>query len=142
MKNSYKDDSFGSRIANKAKARQAIQERIKARPGPGDPEFETIRAEREAISAARQLRLAERKAEKEEKLAREKAEREAREQAEKAAQEARELAEKEEADRIADEAIALLAEQKAARDARYAARKARKGGKRARKAQAQAQAGS
>ena len=39
---------------------------------------------------------------------------------------------------IRDEAIALLAEQKAARDARYAARKARKGGKRARKAQAQA----
>ena len=66
-------------------------------------------------------------------------EREAREQAEKAAREARELAEKEEADRIADEAIALLAEQKAARDARYAARKARKGGKRARKAQAQAE---
>ena len=81
MKNSYKDDNFGSRIANKAKARQAIQERIKARPGPGDPEFEKIRAEREAISAARQQRLAERKAEKEEKLAREKAEREAREQA-------------------------------------------------------------
>ena len=35
-----------------------------------------------------------------------------------------------------DEAIALLADQKSARDARYAARKARKGGKRARKAQA------
>jgi hypothetical protein len=137
MKNSYKDDNFGSRIADKAKARQAIQERIKARPGPGDPEFEKIRAEREGIAAARSLRLAERKAEKEEKLAREKAEGEAREQAERLAREARELAEKEEADRIADEAIALLAEQKATRDARYAARKARKGGKRARKAQAQ-----
>jgi len=137
MKNSYKDDNFGSRIANTAKARQAIQERIKSRPGPGDPEFEKIRAEREAISAARQMRLTERKAEKEEKLAREKAEREAREQSEKAAREARELAEKEEANRIADEAIALLAEQKATRDARYAARKARKGGKRARKAQAE-----
>ena len=125
MRNSYKDDSFGSRIAEKAKARQAIQDRIKARPGPGDPEFEKIRAEREAIASARSLRIAERKAAKEEKLAREKAEREAKE-----------LAEKEEADRIADEAIALLAEQKSSRDARYAARKARKGGKRARKAQA------
>jgi hypothetical protein len=79
MKNSYKDDSFGSRIADKAKARQAIQERIKARPGPGDPEFEKIRLEREAIAVARQLRLTERKAAKEEKLAREKAEREAHE---------------------------------------------------------------
>ena len=59
-----------------------------------------------------------------------------KELAEKTAREARELAEKEEADRIADEAIALLAEQKSSRDARYAARKARKGGKRARKAQA------
>jgi|TARA_B110000438_G_scaffold30071_1_gene29232 hypothetical protein len=136
MRNSYKDDSFGSRIAEKAKARQAIQDRIKARPGPGDPEFEKIRAEREAIASARSLRIAERKAAKEEKLAREKAEREAKELAEKTAREARELAEKEEADRIADEAIALLAEQKSSRDARYAARKARKGGKRARKAQA------
>ena len=97
MRNSYKDDSFGSRIAEKAKARQAIQDRIKARPGPGDPEFEKIRAEREAIATARRLRLAERKAEKEEKLAREKAEREAKELAEKTAREARELAEKEEA---------------------------------------------
>ena len=129
MRNSYKDDSFGSRIAEKAKARQAIQDRIKARPGPGDPEFEKIRAEREAIASARSLRIAERKAAKEEKLAREKAEREAKELAEKTAREARELAEKEEADRIADEAIALLAEQKSSRDARYAARKARKGGR-------------
>ena len=125
MKNSYKDDSFGSRIADKAKARQAIQERIKSRPGPGDPEFEKIRVEREAIAVARELRLTERKAAKEEKLAREKAEREAHE-----------LAVKEEADRIADEAVAIQADQKTARDARYAARKARKGGKRARKAQA------
>ena len=125
MKNSYKDNSFGSRIADKAKARQAIQDRIKARPGPVDPEFEKIRVEREAIAVARELRLAERKAAKEEKLAREKAE-----------QEAHELAVKEEADRIADEAIATQADQKSARDARYAARKARKGGKRARKAQA------
>ena len=125
MKNSYKDDSFGSRIADKAKARQAIQERIKARPGPGDPEFEKIRVEREAIAVARQLRLTERKAAKEVKLARETMERETHE-----------LAVKEEADRIADEAIATQAEQKSARDARYAARKARKGGKRARKAQA------
>ena len=125
MKNSYKDDSFGSRIADKAKARQAIQERIKSRPGPGDPEFEKIRGEREAIAVARELRLTERKAAKEEKLAREKME-----------QEAHELAVKEEADRIADEAVAIQADQKTARDARYAARKARKGGKRARKAQA------
>ena len=39
------------------------------------------------------------------------------------------MREKEEERRIADEAVALLAEQKAARDAKYAARKARKGKK-------------
>ena len=38
-------------------------------------------------------------------------------------------AQKEEERRIADEAVALLAAQKAARDAKYAARKARKGKK-------------
>ncbi|MBH66836.1 MAG: hypothetical protein CMM58_00625 [Rhodospirillaceae bacterium] len=118
MKKSYKDDSFGSRIANAAKARQAVLARIKAQPGPGDPEFDKIKEERQAAITARNARLADRKAEIEKKLAREKTEREAR------------LVAKQQAEKkIADEAVELLAAQKAARDARYAARKARKGKK-------------
>ena len=62
------------------------------------------------------IKVKKKKAEKEVRLAKEAAEREARVEAQK-----------EEERRIADEAVALLAEQKAARDAKYAARKARKG---------------
>ena len=118
MKKSYKDDNFGSRIANAAKARRAVLERIKAQPGPGDPAFEKRKAERQATAEAKATRLAKQKAEKEARLAKEAAEREARVESQK-----------EEERRIADEAVALLAEQKAARDAKYAARKARKGKK-------------
>lgn len=118
MKKSYKDDSFGSRIANAAKARQAVLARIKAQPGPGDPEFEKLKAEREAVTRAREIRSAEKRAAREETLAREVAEHEAQLQVKK-----------DEERRIADEAVALLAAQKAARDAKYAARKARKGKK-------------
>ena len=118
MKKSYKDDSFGSRIANAAKAREAVLARIRAQPGPGDPEFEKLKAERQASTKAREARLAEKQAAKEEKLAKEAAEREAQLQVKE-----------DEERRIADEAVALLASQKAARDAKYAARKARKGKK-------------
>ena len=118
MKKSYKDDSFGSRIANAAKAREAVLARIRAQPGPGDPEFEKLKAERQASTKAREARLAEKQAAKEEKLAQEVAEREAQLQVKE-----------DEERRIADEAVALLASQKAARDAKYAARKVRKGKK-------------
>ena len=100
MKKSYKDDNFGSRMANAAKAREAVLARIKAQPGPGDPAFEKRQAERKAAAEARAARLAKQKAEKEERLAREAAEREARIEAQK-----------EEERRIADEAVALLAAQ-------------------------------
>ena len=52
MKKSYKDDNFGSRIANAAKARKAVLARIKAQPGPGDPDFEKRKAERHAAAEA------------------------------------------------------------------------------------------
>ena len=115
MKNSYKDDGFGSRIANAAKAKQAAMARIKAQLQPGDPAFEKLRAERQAIAAAREIRQAERKvarAAEIERLAIERAEREAAAIAE--------------AERQAAAVIALQAERKVARDARYAARKARR----------------
>ncbi|GIR54250.1 MAG: hypothetical protein CM15mP62_17210 [Rhodospirillaceae bacterium] len=35
MKKSYKDDNFGSRMANAAKAREAVLARIKAQPAQG-----------------------------------------------------------------------------------------------------------
>ena len=66
MKKSYKDDNFGSRIANAAKAREAVLARIKAQPGPGDPAFEKRKAERQAAAEARSARLAKKKAEKDE----------------------------------------------------------------------------
>jgi hypothetical protein len=115
MKNNYRDDTFNARLKNAANARKAVQERIKSHPKPGDPEFERLRAERQAIAAARESRLAERKAAKEAEIAR-KAEEKA----------TRELAEKEAAVKEADALVALEAERKAARDARYAARKARR----------------
>ena len=58
MKKSYKDDNFGSRMANAAKAREAVLARIKAQPGPGDPAFEKRQAERKAAAEARATRLA------------------------------------------------------------------------------------
>ena len=114
MKNSYRDDSFNARLQNAAKARKAVQERVKTQLQPGDPEFERLRAERKAVAEAREARLAERKAAKAEEAKRKAAEKAAREEAEKQAAEAAKAAE-----------IALEAERKAARDARYAARKAR-----------------
>ena len=70
MKNNYRDDTFNARLKNAANARKAVQERIKSHPKPGDPEFERLRAERQAIAAARESRLAERKAAKEAEIAR------------------------------------------------------------------------
>jgi hypothetical protein len=115
MKNNYRDDTFNARLQNAARARKAVKDRIKDHPKPGDPEFEKLRAERQAIAMAREARLAERKAAKEAESAR---------VAEEKA--ARELAEIEAAKQEADALVALEAERKAARDARYAARKARR----------------
>jgi hypothetical protein len=115
MKNSYRDDSFNARMENAAKAKKAAQDRIKSHPKPGEPEFEKLRAERQAIAEARELRHAERKLAREAEIAQIEAEKIARE-----------LAEQEEALREADAAVAQQAEAKAARDARYAARKARR----------------
>jgi hypothetical protein len=115
MKNNYRDDTFNARLQNAAKAKKAIQDRIKGQLKPGDPEFERLRAERQAIAEAREKRQAERKAEREAEAARRAAEKAEREEAERKAAEEAEAA-----------AIALEAERKAARDARYAARKARR----------------
>ena len=114
-------DSFNDRRDNSAKAKQLLLERAKKLAPQNDPEFAKRQAERAAKAKAREARDAEA-----ERIAVEKAEAEARRIRE--AEEARIAAEQA---KLAEEEayMALLAEQKAQRDARYAARKARKKGK-------------
>lgn len=114
MKNTYKDDSFSSRLDSAAKAKQAAQTRIQKLAGPGDPAFEERQAARRAAAVEREARQAERRAAREAEIARQAAERAAKE-AEAVLRAAQE----------AERKVAEEAERKAARDARYAARKAR-----------------
>ena len=111
--------NFDDRISAAAEAKKAVLARFLARPKVDDPEFQQRQAELKSISDAREIRTAERKATK--------AADAARLAAEKAAADA---ARREEEQRKAIEAkaaaLALEAERKAARDARYAARKAKK----------------
>jgi len=107
--------NFDDRISAAAAAKQALLERFKARPTAGDPVWEEQQAALKAIADARDARAAERRAAKEAEAARLAAEAAARKTQEQiAAAEAK------------ARALALEAERKAARDARYAARKARK----------------
>jgi hypothetical protein len=119
MMSGYKEQDFNERRSSAAEAKRTLLEKYKVQTRPDDPAVIERRAARQALVAAREARLAERKAAREQeakRLAEEKAAREA-------------LLKAEEAERIkAEEAarIELLARQKAARDARYAARKAHK----------------
>lgn len=115
-----KDKNLQERLQKAAAAKQAILERMRARPGADDPEVIARRAAQQAAATAKGLAAEARKAAKA-KAEAERVEAEARTMAETAAQREREAADKVETDRL--KAI----EQKAARDARYAARKARKG---------------
>ena len=119
MSASKNHDDLSERLSAAAKAKQALLEKFRARPKPGDPAVMEREAARLATSQARDQRAAERKAVREAE-GRRLAEEEARKAAEEAARKA-----VEEAERAAQER-ALEAERKAARDARYAARKARK----------------
>src|SRR5918997_4457962 len=131
--NAFKNDNFNDRLATAANARKATLERFRARPGPDDPAVLERQAAQKAVAAAREARAAERKAAREAEAARQAAESAARvaEQERQAAEQAARQAEAAEraaapdADKKAP-ALALAAEQKTARDARYAARKARR----------------
>jgi hypothetical protein len=114
----FKDD-FSDRIGNSAAARRALLDKFKAQPKLDDPAVKERMAAQVAAAQAREQRQAEKKAEKE-------AQRLAREAELKRLEEERIAAEKEARRVEGEKALALLAEQKAARDARYAARKARK----------------
>lgn len=104
-------------------AKKALLERFKQRPAEDDPRVLARKAEREAILAARAEREAEKAKLKQEKMAREAA---ARAEAERIAAEEARVREAQEAERVAAD-LALEAERKAKRDARYAARKTRGG---------------
>ena len=111
----FKEPSFADRQKAAQEARQNILNKFRSQPGADDPAVAQRRAEREA-KAAEQAKA---------KLAREAAKAESKlREAEAAAQAAAQLArEKQEA---AAKEVALEADRKAARDARYAARKKRK----------------
>jgi hypothetical protein len=118
----YKNTDVNDRLNAAVAAKQAALDRFRARPGPDDPAVREQQAARKAISDAREVRIAERQAAREAEAARQ-----AAEQAAKAAEQAaREAEERRLTAETAARAVALEAERKAARDARYAARKARR----------------
>jgi hypothetical protein len=121
----FKDDFAESRKTS-SEAKQAMLERFRARPSKDDPAIKEREAARIATKLAREARIQAREVARKAEAERLAAELKARE--EEAARLAAEKAELEAAERRreADEAVKLLAEQKAARDARYAARRARK----------------
>jgi hypothetical protein len=122
----FKEKGFNDKLQDQAKARAAQLERARAKSPQNDPDFAKRQAERKKLAEDREARVAQRAAEKAEE-ARLAAERKATEaaakaEADKLAEEERLRLRREEADRL----VALAAEQKAARDARYAARKNKK----------------
>jgi hypothetical protein len=121
-----KDKDFSDRLSAAKNARQAMTAKFLQRPGSDDPAVVERRQAREAVSAARAARMAEREAHAAAAAA-EKAAQQERASAEAAAAAAEEAArqEREAAENEANK-VRLEAEQKAARDARYAARKSRK----------------
>lgn len=122
----FTDKDISESRATAANAKKAMVERFRARPAEDDPVNVERKAARLAVSQARDARIAAREAERRADAKRQAAEQKVRE--EEAALMAVEQAEREAAERRAegDRAVDLLAEQKAARDARYAARKARR----------------
>jgi hypothetical protein len=119
---SFKDTDLKDRQKNASEARKAMLEKFLAKAE--DPVLEQRRVERAAVEEARRIRQAEREAAKKVEAERLAAEAAARALAEA---EAKRIAEEEAARKAKEEAdsmMTLLADQKAARDARYAARKA------------------
>lgn len=127
-----KTQSVADRLTAAAKARQAMLDKFRAKPPPDDPTVLERQTAMKAIAEARQGRAAERKAAQEAEAARKAAEQAAviaRQEVE-AAEQAAYLARKANDAAAAQaeykaRALALAAEQKAARDARYARRKGR-----------------
>ena len=117
----FKGTGFEDRLSTAVNAKKAELEKFRARSGVNDPAFVARQAARHAVSVARDARTAERKASRLASVAHEADERAARDAAAEAEQAARDA----EVARQAADDVALQAERKMARDARYAARKAR-----------------
>ena len=111
-----KGKSLTDRLQNANKAKQALIQKMREAPKPDDPEVTAQRAAKSAILAANRAERERRRADKD-AAARAEAESAAAAAAAKLAETERKK--REETDKI----VALLADQKAARDARYAARK-------------------
>jgi len=87
----FQQHTFNARREDSMKAKQALLEKFKTRPGPDDPEFQRRMMERQAVAEARAAREAAKEAERRaeaERLAREEA---ARKEAERIAAEEAEL---------------------------------------------------
>jgi hypothetical protein len=128
----YKMPSAADRITAAANARRAMLEKFQSRPAPDDPAVAERQAALKAVVEARERREAERQAARDAEAARleaEKAAAIAKQEAEAAAQAAYVARKNQDAATAQADykarALALAAEQKAARDARYARRKAR-----------------
>ena len=122
----FDDNDPSQRRAKATKAKEAMLARFKTSASESDPEIAERRAARLAVSQEREKRNADRAEAKRLEAERQAAAQKAQE--EENARLAIEKAESDAAERraIADRELEILAEQKAARDARYAARKARR----------------
>jgi hypothetical protein len=117
----FKDPKLDDRQRAALDAKKALLNKFKAQPGPGHPEYEARKKEREAVIAARAARDAAKEAEAREKerLAELERQEAARKLQEELDRKDRERIEREEREKE-EEAL-----KKAERDAKYAARKAR-----------------
>ncbi len=121
MKMGFKDPKLDDRQRAALDAKKALLDKFKSQPGPGHPEYEARKKEREAVIAARAARDAAKEAEAREKerLAEVERQEAARKLQEELDRKDRERIEREEREKE-EEAL-----KKAERDAKYAARKAR-----------------
>ena len=71
----FKEQGFGERLNTAANARKAMLDRFRARPTANDPAVLERQAARQAISRAREARIAERRATREAEATRQAAER-------------------------------------------------------------------
>jgi hypothetical protein len=126
MQKGFREKSYGDRLGEAARAKQAQLERARAKSPANDPEFAARQESRRLTGLAREVRQEERRQAKLAALEREAAERIAADAARaialKAEAAAREVELAERARREKEREV----EQKAARDIRYAARKARR----------------
>ena len=125
MQKGFREKSFGDRLSEAAKAKQARLDRARAKLPANDPGFAARQEERRVAQLARTARQEERRQAKHAAQEREAAERKAAEVA--CAAQLKAEAQTREAERVEGARREKMreAEQKTARDVRYAARKAR-----------------